>query len=301
MVKIARAPNNLFCKCGWLFVAVLNLSHLVVWGGDGVSVKDKQGDKKKAPVVVIHPLTWEERLGEDDLMRYEPLMQQASPFERVQADRVEVRSEKMEHEGFKTDAPFVDWAHYAVLALGALDPKSEDDGMRMQAWGHAYERHRAKAKVLFESNYEGRVETIADNGLCAYRESSASKQACIQAARARAKVGSPALGMPWASWVEWTAIGLAQHSGWPAQWALKKKGWLADGKTEENVEEVLLKVKRLDAWAVKLNPAVPVIPYDAWEQAKQWAESTCWSAQKAQSTPWGAFVGACPSKGAKLW
>lgn len=280
---------------GWGLTWLVTIASSAAWAAGGV---DKAGVKKKDPIVIVHPLTAEERLGEDDLMLYDPLMGDASPFEPVGVDRVESRSEKMDRDGFKTDAPFVDWAHYAVLAAGSLDPKSADDAKRLAGWGEAYERHRVKAKSLFEANYEGRVESIADNGLCAYRDGVVAKRACVQAARTRAKMGAPALGLSWASWLELAAMGLAQNSGWPARWEVKSKALLESGKTEEQLAELLLKMKRLDAWAVKLNPAEPVIPYDALEQARAWAARTCWTPAKQKKEPLVSFFGECPSAAA---
>lgn len=282
----------------WRLCGLLALACSTGWAA---GVVDKAGEKKKDPVVIVHPLTAEERLVEDDLIRYDPLMGDASPFEPAGADRVDARLKKMDREGFKTDHPFVDWAHYAVLAAASLNPKSVEDEKRLAGWGEGYERNRAKAKYLFEANYEGRVESLADNGLCAYRDGAAAKQACIQAAKARAKMGSPALGLSWSSWLELAATGLAQSSGWPAGWDAKGKELLASGRSEEQIAELLLKIKRLDAWAVKLNPAEPVIPYDALAQARAWAQRTCWTPEKQTSAPLVSFFGECPSAKGRAW
>jgi hypothetical protein len=272
------------------------MRHMMTWGKAGVviglslacaSVMSAGAKDESAPKVVVHPMTQEERMQESDYLSYEPMMERLDAFGRADPDKLEERARKLKEGRMLTDSPFVDWGRYAAMALADLDPKSPPDQERAASWGRDWAALSALAMQRFEANQEGRAQSIADNALCAYRESPKLKEDCQVASAIRARAADPALESDWPRWILQAAAGLeypvSQSQGWETYGAKLA----ALGKRSEQIAELRRKSEVLTRWATLLNPARPRIPYDALAEARLWARREHWSPSRpSMRAPW---------------
>lgn len=303
--KAARAPWGIAL---WTLAWVLGASP--AWAGASAPADNKINvemkgqssnakNKAKGPRVVEHPLTSWELLDQKDAEAFESLMEGARVFAKADPALAEQRAQAMlqEGKGAKTASPFIDWAHYAALALCELDPQEREDLKSAVVWAGYFDLLQHRARVSFKANEAGRAEAIADNALCAYRQSPAEAAACLSVAHIRANEVNPALDSTWPEWISMAAMGLAEQAGWPGKWDSGKERLGKAGVAPEGVAEVEFKLGRLDQWAAWLNPVPALMPFDALEQARGWAKARCWSPDgKKNGAPVadrGVFWGGC--------
>lgn len=266
----------------------------LAWSQTSGPVKSQNPKAEKAkleePKIVVHPLTAEEKRQQADYEAFEPLMEEARAHTRADPGKLEARAKELGLSGAATELPFVDWAHYAALALSELDPDSPSDAERAERWSKDYESSRNLALDLFQRHESARAETLADNGLCAYRKTKKDMAACQEAAKIRAKAEVPeALELAWPEWILSAASGLAKSVGWPSRWEEAKARLADSGLKDDSIAEIERKVKSLDRWAMKLNPTGDMERFDALAHAREWARQTGWIPGGA--LPWGGPAG----------
>lgn len=233
--------------------------------------------KESEPAVVVHhPLTRDERMREKDYASHRPLMEGIGAASRGDPAAVEERASLLLSRPPLTEGPFVDWARAAALALAELDSGSASDRERAKRWGELHGRLQSAARERFFANQELRAETVADNALCAYRETQIRKEQCLGLARAAAKEMDPALDLGWPSWAARAALGLAAALDWPSGWGAKREALAARGREAGELDELGRKARALDAWAAALGERVERTPFSALAEARGWASRTGW-------------------------
>ena len=238
------------------------------------------------PTVVHHPLTREERMQDADYESHKPLMDGAGALVRGNPDAVEERARLLDARRPLTEGPFIDWARAAALGLAELDPSSQMDQERVKSWGVFFERGQVEARSRFFANQQLRAETVADNTLCAYRESQVKKEECINMARSASKIMDPALDASWPSWTAGAAVGLAAAISWPSGWEIKRADWAERGRTPFELNELVRKARTLDAWAVALGEPVVRAVVVSQDEVRAWMERTQWTPRPAKV--WGS-------------
>lgn len=274
---------------GWVAAAALMGAPATAMGGAAGG---------ETPQVVVHPLTPEERLQQDDYMAWRPLSEDLDAFSVADPELLEERAANLAARPAATESPFLDWARYAALAVAGQDPQDPRARERVARWGAYWKLLSKAASASWAANTAGRAESVADNALCAYRADAAAKAACFEAAKRRAGEAPAELSAPWGAWVRGAAEGLAGSAKWPRGWAETRARIVADGSGEAKAAELEGKLERMARWAELLDPPGPVGAFDALAEARAWAKLSCWSAGRPD--PWARPCLGDPDAGGEM-